>query len=54
MSSRGRGRGRMTASEPVGSGYGSESEVPPAVDVEEQDPISEEDAVSQAMLRVLQ
>ncbi|KAA3473687.1 ATP-dependent zinc metalloprotease FtsH [Gossypium australe] len=54
MSSRGRGRGRMTASEPVGSGYGSESEVPPAVDVEEQDPISEEDTVSQAMLRVLQ
>ena len=44
----------MAASEPIGSGHGSESEVPPAVDVEGQDQIEEDDAVSRAMLRILE
>ncbi|KAA3483460.1 DNA/RNA polymerases superfamily protein [Gossypium australe] len=52
----GRGRGRMTVSEPVGSGHGSENEVPPppAVGAEFQDRTGGDDAVSQAMLRVLE
>ncbi|KAA3460485.1 DNA/RNA polymerases superfamily protein [Gossypium australe] len=53
---RGRGRGRMTVSEPVGSGQGSENEVPvppPAGGGEFQDQTGD-DAVSQAMLRVLE
>ncbi|KAA3480774.1 DNA/RNA polymerases superfamily protein [Gossypium australe] len=53
---RGRGRGRMTVSEPVGSGQGSENEIPvppPAGGGEFQDQTGD-DAVSQAMLRVLE
>ncbi|KAA3470451.1 DNA/RNA polymerases superfamily protein [Gossypium australe] len=53
---RGRGRGRMTVSKPVGSGQGSENEIPvppPAVGGEFQDQTGD-DAVSQAMLRVLE
>ncbi|KAA3486445.1 1-phosphatidylinositol-4,5-bisphosphate phosphodiesterase beta-2 [Gossypium australe] len=54
---RGRGRGRMTVSKPVRSGQGSENEVPPppppAVGVEQQDQTGD-DAVSQAVLRVLE
>ena len=54
---RGRGRGRMAVSEPVGSGQGSENEIPPppppTFGAEEQDQTGD-DAVSQAMLRVLE
>ncbi|KAA3473705.1 ATP-dependent zinc metalloprotease FtsH [Gossypium australe] len=53
---RGRGRGRMTVSEPVGSGQGLENEIPvppPAGSGEFQDQTGD-DAVSQAMLRVLE
>ncbi|KAA3483680.1 ATP-dependent zinc metalloprotease FtsH [Gossypium australe] len=53
---RGRGRGRMTVSEPVGSGQGSENEIPvppPAGGGEFQDQTGD-DAVSQAMLQVLE
>ncbi|KAA3465594.1 ATP-dependent zinc metalloprotease FtsH [Gossypium australe] len=52
---RGRGRGRMTVSEPVGSGHGSENDAPPpAAGTEDQDQTGGDDAVSQAMLRVLE
>ncbi|KAA3460479.1 1-phosphatidylinositol-4,5-bisphosphate phosphodiesterase beta-2 [Gossypium australe] len=50
---RGRGRGRMTVSEPVGSGHGSGNEMP-AAEEEFQDQTAGDDAVSQAMLRVLE
>ncbi|KAA3460484.1 ATP-dependent zinc metalloprotease FtsH [Gossypium australe] len=52
---RGRGRGRMSVSEPVGSRHGSESDAPPpAVEVEQQDQTGGDDAVSQAVLRMLE
>ena len=52
---RGRGRGRMAMSEPVRSGQGSENEAPPpAVGAEFQEQTGGDDAVSQAMLRVLE
>ena len=53
---RGRGRGRMTVSEPVRSGQGSDNEMPPpppAIGVEQQAQTGD-DAVSQAVLRVLE
>ncbi|KAA3473742.1 ATP-dependent zinc metalloprotease FtsH [Gossypium australe] len=52
----GRGRGRMTVSKPVGSGHGSKNEVPPppAVGAEYQDQTGGNDAVSQAVLQVLE
>ncbi|KAA3474134.1 DNA/RNA polymerases superfamily protein [Gossypium australe] len=59
MSFRGRrrGRGRMAVSEPVGLGQGSENEIPPppppTFGAEKQDQTGD-DAVSQAMLRVLE
>ncbi|KAA3483483.1 1-phosphatidylinositol-4,5-bisphosphate phosphodiesterase beta-2 [Gossypium australe] len=49
---RGRGRGRMAVSKPVGSGHGSGNEMP-AAEEEFQDQTAGDDAVSQAMLKVL-
>ncbi|KAA3488234.1 reverse transcriptase [Gossypium australe] len=53
---RGRGRGRDVGSEPSKSGHGLEGEVPapPVVEAEFQDQTGGDDAVSQAMLRVLE
>ncbi|KAA3477814.1 DNA/RNA polymerases superfamily protein [Gossypium australe] len=51
-----RGRGRSAGSEPLESGHGSKSDVPasPATEAEFQDQTGRDDAMSQAMLHVLE